>query len=60
VTLHLREGSRILCIAIRPGGYVPPRKSDPRFDARDVTAVTQATEVDCAAELERQRRQADA
>jgi hypothetical protein len=29
ITLQLRDGTRIVCVAIRPGGYVPPRKSDP-------------------------------
>jgi hypothetical protein len=54
VSLELRDGRRITCIAVRPGGYVPPRKTDPPFDARDTVAVVRATEADCLAESERQ------
>jgi len=57
VTLQLRDGTRILCVAIRPGGYVPPRKSDPRFDAREVKVMTPSTEADCNSERERQTQQ---
>jgi hypothetical protein len=54
VSLELRDGRRITCVAVRPGGYVPPRKTDPPFDARDTVAVVPATEADCLAESERQ------
>jgi hypothetical protein len=54
VTLQLRDGSRVLCIAVLPGGYVPPRKTDPRFDVREVVAVSLSTEAECATEGERQ------
>jgi len=53
VTLQLRDGTRVLCIVVLPGGYVPPRKTDPRFDAREVIAVSLSTEVECATEDER-------
>jgi hypothetical protein len=54
VSLELRDGRRITCVAVRPGGYVPPRETDPPFDARDTVAVVPATEADCLAESERQ------
>jgi hypothetical protein len=54
VSLELRDGRRITCVAVRPGGYVPPRKTDAPFDARDTVAVVPATEADCLAESERQ------
>jgi len=53
VTLQLRDGTRVLCIVVLPNGYVPPRKTDPRFDAREVIAVSLSTEVECATEDER-------
>jgi hypothetical protein len=54
VSLELGDGRRITCVAEPPGGYVPPRKTDPPFDARDTVAVVLATEADCLAESERQ------
>jgi hypothetical protein len=60
VTLQLSDGTRILCVAIRPGGYVPPRKTDPHFDAREVTAVIPSTEADCVTERHRQAQQKSA
>jgi hypothetical protein len=57
VTLQLRDGTRVRCVAVRPGGYVPPRKTDPRFDAREVTVMTTSTEADCTTERERQAQQ---
>jgi hypothetical protein len=53
-SLELRDGRRITCVGVRPGGYVPPRKTDPPFDARDTVAVVPATEADWLAESERQ------
>jgi hypothetical protein len=54
VSLELRDGRRITCVAVRPGGYVPPRKTDPPFGARDTVAVVPATDADWLAESERQ------
>jgi hypothetical protein len=54
VSVKLRDGRRITCIAVRPGGYVPPRKTDPPFDARDTVAVVPANQADWLAESERQ------
>jgi hypothetical protein len=48
-----RSPHQVRCGA-RPGGYVPPRKTDPPFEARDTVAVGPATEADCLAESERQ------
>jgi hypothetical protein len=53
-TLELRDGTRITCVVIRPGGYVVPRRTDPPFDTRDAIAVVPATEADWTAERERQ------
>jgi len=57
VTLQLRDGTRVLCIVVGPGGDVPPRKTDPRFDAREVVAVSLSTEAECATEGERRAAQ---
>src|SRR5438132_4265249 len=59
VSLELRDGTRITCVVIRPGGYVVPRKTDPPFDTRDAVAVVPATEADYATEKARQSASRD-
>lgn len=55
-TLVLGSEMRITAIAVLPGGYVRPRKTDPSFDARRVQGVTLASENDYELERKRQRR----
>lgn len=56
MTLELRDGQRITFVAVRPGGYVVARRTDPDFDAREVVSVVPSTEGDRLTEVARQAR----
>lgn len=54
-TLTLRDARRVTALAVFPGGYVAPRRTDPRFDARDVVAVSLSTPEELEEERVRQQ-----
>ena len=52
-TLTLRDGSVISAIGVLQDGFVPRRRTDPPFDARDVVEVGAASEAETQSEWER-------